>query len=58
MRELSLDEINEVQGGLTPQQGAVLIGGCVLLASVVAAPAAAAFGGGVLFAMAVGDAWA
>lgn len=57
MRVLSVDEINEVQGGLDLDQGAALIGGLTLFAAVVAAPAAAAFGGGVLVAFAIGKAF-
>ena len=48
MRELSANEIEKVHGGLTPRQAEVLIGGAVLFAGIVGAPAAAAFGGGVM----------
>lgn len=51
MRELSVDEIEEVSGGLTLGQGRVLISGAAFLAAIIGAPAAAAFGGGVMLGM-------
>ncbi len=56
MHELTMNEVQEVNGGLSLDLGTALIGGCVLIASVVAAPAAAAFGGGVLVSIAIGRA--
>ncbi|MCV6621358.1 MAG: hypothetical protein OIF51_06345 [Cellvibrionaceae bacterium] len=57
MKVLNSSECSRVNGGLTLDQGTALIGGLVLVASVVAAPAAVAFGGGVLAAIAIGRAF-
>jgi hypothetical protein len=51
MREVTLEEAELVNGGLTLEQGQALIGAATLFAGVVSAPAAAAFGGGVLVGM-------
>ena len=57
MKELSINERESINGGLTLRQGQAWIGLAVLVASVVAAPAAVAFGGGVLVASAIVEAY-
>jgi hypothetical protein len=56
MRELSMQEVESVNGGLSLEQGEAAIGVVVVFAAI-AAPAAAAFGVGVLAAIAIGKAF-
>jgi hypothetical protein len=56
MRELTLDEIEEVSGGLDLKGGMELIGAVGAVAAVIGAPAAAAFAAGVVLSYAIAEA--
>ncbi len=59
MRELNVNEVNEVNevnGGISKDLGMALIAGVSLFAALAAAPAAAAFGAGILVVNGIADA--
>ncbi|AOV15774.1 hypothetical protein BJI67_00700 [Acidihalobacter aeolianus] len=56
MRELTLDEIEEVSGGLSLKGGVELIGAVGGVAAVIGAPAAAGFAAGIVLAYAIAEA--
>lgn len=51
MRELTLSELEQVNGGLNLAQGETLIGGAIFFAGLIGATGAVAFGGGALLAI-------
>ncbi|WP_161489959.1 hypothetical protein [Acidihalobacter prosperus] len=56
MRELPLDEIEKMSGGMSLSSGMQVIGAIGTVAGVIGAPAGAAFAAGVLLAYAIVEA--